>query len=115
AGVEPPIAQLVTVAGAFHLDHVGAEVGEHAPGRRRRDVIAQLEDADSLERQGSAAGHRKLPPGKSPARASKPCTGLSNSSASQVATRVIAGISRRVPMSTPSCCRRYAWTRSGGL
>src|SRR5690606_7709646 len=107
AGVEPPIAQLVTGAGAFHLDHVGTEVGEHAPGRRRRDVIAQLEDADSLERQGSAAGHRKLPPGKSPARASKPCTGLSNSSASQVATRGIAGISRRVPMSTPARCRRY--------
>src|SRR5690606_10703466 len=45
AGFEPPVAQFVAGAGAFDLDHLGAEVREHPPGGGCGDVIAEFEDS----------------------------------------------------------------------
>ncbi len=48
-------ARLIALARTLHLDDVGAQVGEQEPRRRSRDDVAQLEDANALERQ--RAGH----------------------------------------------------------
>ena len=48
-GVQPPVTQLVAGYRALDLDDLGAEVGEHAACRRGGDVVAEFEDADTLE------------------------------------------------------------------
>jgi hypothetical protein len=41
------------------LDDVGAAVGEHLPGPRHRDEVAELENGDAVER--TLAAHRVIP------------------------------------------------------
>jgi hypothetical protein len=56
-GVEPPVPQLVSDAGPFDLDDVGAEVREYAPGRGGGDVVPEVEDtAPSRGAAGWRAG-----------------------------------------------------------
>ena len=38
--------------GGFHLDHVRAHVGEHAPAHRSRHDVRELDDPDAGERLG---------------------------------------------------------------
>ncbi len=46
AGFEPPVAQFVAGAGAFDLDHLGAEITEDLPGPGSGEHARQIEDAD---------------------------------------------------------------------
>jgi hypothetical protein len=39
----------------LHLEHVRAEVGEHEPGVRPRQEVAELEDPNAVERSAHAA------------------------------------------------------------
>ena len=45
AGVQPPVAQFVAGDRPLDLDHLGAEVGEHAACGRGGDVVAEFEYA----------------------------------------------------------------------
>jgi len=45
------VPRLVAVAGALHLDDVGAQIGQEEPRRGPRDDVAELEDAHALERK----------------------------------------------------------------
>src|SRR3546814_12806223 len=47
-----PFPRVVADAGAFDLDHVGAEVGEDLPGPGARHDAAEVEDPDVRERDG---------------------------------------------------------------
>jgi len=47
-----PRARVVATAGTLDLDHVGAHVAERLRAERTGDVLRQVDDDDSVERQG---------------------------------------------------------------
>ena len=53
-----PVAGVVALAGAFHLDDVGAQIGEQLPGPWPGEDAGEFEDADARERSGRGIGHR---------------------------------------------------------
>ena len=53
-----PVAGVVALAGAFHLDDVGAQIGEQLPGPWPGEDAGEFEDADARERSGRYIGHR---------------------------------------------------------
>src|SRR5467141_1703790 len=63
-----PRARVVAAAGPLDLDHVGAHVTERLRAERTGDVLRQVDDDDSVERQGhgrecsSAGGGRRAAP-----------------------------------------------------
>src|SRR3989442_1356627 len=47
-----PRARVVAAAGTLDLDHVGAHIAERLRAERTGDVLRQVDDDDSVERQG---------------------------------------------------------------
>ena len=51
-----PVAKRVAAARRFHLDHLGAEVAEHAASERTCDELAQLQHANTVKGAGFTHG-----------------------------------------------------------
>ena len=51
-------ARLIALTRPLHLDDVGAEVGQQQPGRRPGDDVAELQDAQAVERKRAVHGAR---------------------------------------------------------
>ena len=50
-----PLPHRVTVAGVLHLDHLGAEVAEELSAERSGQQLAELDDANVVQRQRGGA------------------------------------------------------------